>query len=96
MQIHPLSDRVLLRGVEAETTTKSGIILSVNAAKERPNIYEVIAFGPGRMSKDGVLEKIELSVGDRVLAGQYSGDEVEVDGAKYRIVAYEYILARLG
>jgi co-chaperonin GroES (HSP10) len=48
------------------------------------------------VSKDGVLEKIELSVGDRVLAGQYSGDEVEVDGAKYRIVAYEYILARLG
>jgi chaperonin GroEL len=69
MQIHPLSDRVLLRGVEAETTTKSGIILSVNAAKERPNIYEVIAFGPGRVTKDGTLEKIELSIGDRVLVG---------------------------
>lgn len=95
MKISPLSDRVLLKGVEAETTTKSGIILTANAAKDRPNLYEVVAVGPGRTDKDGKLEQIDLSPGDRVLSGQYSGDEIELDGTKYRIVGYEYILAKL-
>lgn len=95
MQIHPLSDRVLLRGVEAETVTKSGIYLPENANKERPHIYEVVAIGPGKKDKDGNLTTIDLEVGDRVISGQYSGDEVEVDKTKYKIVGYEYILAKL-
>lgn len=95
MQISPLSDRVLLKGVEAENVTKSGIILPANANKERPNLYEVVAVGPGKKDKDGNLITIDLKTGDKVLSGQYSGDEVEVDGTKYKIVAYEYILAKV-
>ncbi len=95
MQIQPLSDRVLLRGVEPENVTKSGILIPSNANKERPNVYEVIAIGPGREDKNGKMISIELSPGDKVLSGQYSGDEVELDGQKYRIVGYEYILAKL-
>ena len=95
MKIQPLSDRVLLKAVEAENVTKSGIILPQNANKERPNLYEVVAVGPGREDANGKLQKIDLKAGDRVLSGQYSGDEVEVDGMKYKIVAYEYILAKL-
>ena len=95
MNIHPLSDRVLLKGVEAETVTKSGIILSVNAQKDKPHMYEVVAVGPGKLDDSGKLSTIDLKPGDRVLSGQYSGDEVEVDGQKYKIVAFEYILAKL-
>ena len=95
MNIQPLSDRVLLKGVEAETVTKSGIYLPENANKERPYIYEVVAVGPGKKDKEGNLMTIDLKVGDRVLSGQYSGDEVEVDKMKYKIVAFEYILAKV-
>lgn len=95
MQIQPLSDRVLLRGVEAEMVTKSGIYLPENANKERPHIYEVVAIGPGKKDKDGNTVTIDLKVGDHVISGQYSGDEVEVDKLKYKIVGYEYILAKV-
>jgi len=95
MQIQPLSDRVLLRGVEAESVTKSGIYLPENANKERPYMYEVVAVGPGKKDKDGNMITIDLKPGDRVISGQYSGDEVDVDKVKYKIVGYEYILARV-
>lgn len=95
MQIQPLSDRVLLREVEAENVTKSGILIPSSANKERSNVYEVVAVGPGREDKDGKMIVIDLVPGDKVLCGQYSGDEVELDGQKYKIVAYEYILAKL-
>ncbi len=95
MHIEPLSDRVLLKGLEAENVTKSGIILPASANKERPYIYEVVAVGPGKTDKDGKLVTIDLKTGDKVLSGQYSGDEVELDGQKYKIVAYEYILAKV-
>ncbi|MDD5198139.1 MAG: co-chaperone GroES [Candidatus Gracilibacteria bacterium] len=95
MQIQPLSDRVLLRGVEAEMVTKSGIYLPENANKERPHIYEVVAIGPGKKDKDGNTVTIDLKVGDQVISGQYSGDEVEVNKLKYKIVGYEYILAKV-
>jgi chaperonin GroES len=96
MHIQPLSDRVLLRGVEAEMVTKSGIYLPENANKERPHIYEVVAIGPGKKDKDGNLVTIDLKVGDQVISGQYSGDEVEIDKLKYKIVGFDYILAKLG
>jgi chaperonin GroES len=95
MQIQPLADRVLLKGVEPETVTKSGIILPQTANKERPYAYEVVAVGPGKRDKDGNVVTIDLKPGDKVLSGQYSGDEVEVDGTKYKIVAFEYILAKI-
>ena len=95
MNIQPLSDRVLLRGVEAEMVTKSGIYLPENANKERPHIYEVVAIGPGKKDKDGNMMTIDLKVWDQVISGQYSWDEVEVDKLKYKIVGFDYILAKL-
>lgn len=60
MQIQPMSDRVLLRGVEAEKVTKSGIYIPESANKERPNMYEVVAVGPGKKDKDGNMITIDL------------------------------------
>lgn len=77
-QITPLSDRVLLRPIDADKVTASGIIIPDSANKERPSLYEVITVGPGKVDKDGNLQKIDLQKGDRVISGQYSGDDVKV------------------
>ena len=91
MSIKPLADRVVIRFVEAEETTKSGIILA-GTAKEKPIIAEVIAVGPG-----GVVEGKEVTmyvnVGDKVLISRYSGTEVKLDGVEYTIVRQNDILA---
>lgn len=94
-KITPLSDRVLLRPVEADKITASGIILPDSANKESPSLYEVISFGPGRTDKNGVEIKIDLKKWDRVISGQYSWDDVKVGDTTYKIVAYEYILAKI-
>ena len=91
MNVKPLADRVVIRFVEAEETTKSGIILA-GTAKEKPIIAEVIAVGPG-----GVVEGKEITmyvnVGDKVLISRYSGTEVKLDGVEYTIVRQNDILA---
>ena len=91
MNLKPLSDRVVIKRVAAEETTKSGIILT-SAAQEKPQIYEVIAVGPGGIV-DG--EKVEMMVkaGDRVITGKYTGTEVKVDGEELTIVKQNDILA---
>ena len=91
MTIKPLSDRVVLKTVEAEETTKSGIILTASA-KEKPEISEVVAVGPGGLV-DGVEVKMNVKVGDRVIIAKYSGTEVKVDGVEYAIVRQADILA---
>ena len=91
MTIKPLSDRVVIKTVEAEETTKSGIILTA-AAQEKPQVAEVVAVGPGGLV-DGKEVKMMLKVGDKVLTGKYSGTEVKVDGVEYRIVRQDDILA---
>lgn len=91
MTIKPLSDRVVIKTVEAEETTKSGIILTA-AAQEKPQVAEVIAVGPGGIV-DGKEIKMMLKAGDRVLTGKYSGTEVKVDGVEYKIVRQDDILA---
>lgn len=88
MKIQPLSDRVLLKAVEKESITNSGIYIPEGSNKERPYIYEVIAVWPGKKDKE-----MTVSVGDKVLSGQYAGDDVKVDGEEYKIVWIEYILA---
>ena len=95
MLIRPLSDRVLLKWVEAENVTKSGILLPITTQKDRPNMYEVVAVWPVKEDKNGKIITIDLKAGDLVLSGQYSGDEVVVDEVKYKIVSFEYILAKL-
>lgn len=91
MKIKPLSDRVVIKMVEAEETTKSGIILS-GSAKEKPQVAEVIAVGPGG-TVDGKEVKMYVKKGDHVLTSKYSGTEVKVDGEDYIIVRQNDILA---
>ena len=93
MKLKPLADRVVLKMVETEETTKSGIILTA-AAKEKPQVAEVIAVGPGGMV-DGKEVAMTVKVGDKVLYGKYSGTEVTVDGKEYLIVRESDIFAIL-
>ncbi|HIT31261.1 MAG TPA: co-chaperone GroES [Candidatus Enterenecus stercoripullorum] len=91
MTLKPLSDRVILKAVEAEETTKGGIILT-SSAKEKPEMAEVVAVGPGGMV-DGKEVVMTVKVGDKVLTSKYSGTEVKVDGEEYTIVRQGDILA---
>lgn len=91
MTIRPLVDRVVIKSVEAEETTKSGIILTA-AAQEKPSIAEIVAVGPGGMV-DGKEVKMFVKVGDKVLISKYSGTEVKIDGIEYSIVRQDDILA---
>ena len=91
MNLKPLSDRVILKALEAEEKTKGGIILTANA-KEKPEMAEVVAVGPGGVV-DGKEVVMTVKVGDRVLTSKYSGTEVKVDGEKYTIVRQNDILA---
>ncbi|MCL2034214.1 MAG: co-chaperone GroES [Oscillospiraceae bacterium] len=91
MTIKPLGDRVVLKLIEAEETTKSGIILA-GTAKEKPQIAEVMAVGPGGIV-DGKDVEMYVDEGDKVLTSKYSGTEVKIDGDEYTIVRQSDILA---
>ena len=91
MNIKPLADKVVIKMVETEETTKSGIILT-GSAKEKPQVAEVVAVGPGKV-KDGTLVKPEVKVGDKVLTNKYAGTEVKMDGVEYTILGEDDILA---
>lgn len=91
MSIKPLADRVVLRFVEAEETTKGGIILA-GAAKEKPQVAEVVAVGPGG-NVEGKDITMYVKVGDKVLITRYGGTEVKLDGVEYTIVRQNDILA---
>ena len=91
MNIKPLLDRVVLKSVEAEETTKSGIILTASA-KEKPEIAQVVAVGPGGMVDGNQVDMI-VKVGDKVITAKYSGTEVKIDGEQYSIVRQSDILA---
>lgn len=91
MKIKPLADRVVIKMVEAEETTKSGIILA-GSAKEKPQVAEVMAVGPGGLV-DGKEVSMHVKVGDRVLISKYAGTEVKLDGVEYTILRQSDILA---
>ena len=91
MTIKPLFDKVVLKTAEVEETTKSGIIL-VAATKEKPQVSEVVAVGPGGMV-NGNEVKMTLKVGDKVIVGKYAGTEVKIDGEEYSIVSQSDVLA---
>ena len=91
MKLKPLADRVVVKMVEAEETTKSGIILTASA-KEKPQIAEIISVGPGGVV-DGKEVKMYVNVGDKVITSKYSGTEVKIDGEEYTIVRQNDILA---
>ncbi len=92
MKLVPLADRVVLKQVEAEEVTKSGIVLP-GSAKEKPQTAEVLAVGPGGLDKDGNTVKMEVSVGNKVIYSKYAGTEVKLDGVEYIIVKQSDILA---
>ena len=92
MNIKPLGDRVVVKLVEAEEKTKTGIFLTASA-QEKPQVAEVVAVGPGAHTDDGKLIPMEVKVGDKVITGKYSGTEVKMDGVEYTIVKQNDILA---
>ena len=92
MNIKPLADRVVVKLVEAEEKTKTGIFLTASA-QEKPQVAEVVAVGPGTHTDDGKLIPMEVKVGDKVITSKYSGTEVKVDGVEYTIVKQSDILA---
>lgn len=87
MSIKPLADRVVIKMLEAEETTKSGIVLP-GTAKEKPQVAEVVAVGPGTEDV-----KMEVKTGDKVLISKYAGTEVKIDGEQYTILKQGDILA---
>ena len=91
MKLMPLQDRVVVKLVEAEETTKSGIILT-GSAKEKPVVSEVVAVGPGGVV-DGKEVTMYVEVGDKVVISNYAGTEVKLDGEEYKIVRQNDILA---
>ncbi len=91
MTMKPLADRVVIKMVEAEETTKSGIILA-GTAKEKPQVAEVVAVGPGG-NVEGKDVTMYVKVGDKVITGKYAGTEVKMDGVEYTIVRQSDILA---
>ena len=91
MKLVPLADKVIVKMVEAEQTTKSGIILA-SSAVEKPQMAEIVAVGPGGLV-DGKEVKMTVQPGQKVIAGKYSGTEVKVDGEEYTIIRQSDILA---
>lgn len=91
MKINPLGDRVVIKNLEAEETTKGGLILT-NSAKEKPQMAQVLAVGPGG-NVDGKEIKMQVKEGQKVIYSKYAGTEVKLDGQEYIIVRQSDILA---
>lgn len=91
MTLKPLADKVVVKRMEAEEKTKSGLYLS-SGAQEKPEMYEVVAVGPGGVV-DGNEIKMEVAVGEKILLGKYTGTTVKIDGEEYTIVRQNDILA---
>jgi chaperonin GroES len=94
MKVIPLHDRVLVKRLEAEETTKGGIIIP-DTAKEKPQEAEVIAVGQGRVAEDGKVLPLDVKKGDKVLIGKFSGTEVTIEGEEHVILREEEILAKI-
>jgi len=92
MALKPLGDRLVVRPLDAQEKTKSGLVLP-DTAKEKPQEAKVIAVGAGRLLDDGTLKPLEIKHGDRVLYGKYSGAEVNVEGEDYLILREDDVLA---
>ncbi|MCX6106407.1 MAG: co-chaperone GroES [Proteobacteria bacterium] len=94
MKIRPLQDRILVKRLQGEEKTASGIIIPDNA-KEKPQEAEVIAVGAGKVLDDGKLRKPDVKVGDRVLFSKYAGSEVKIDGHEHLILREDDLLGVL-
>ena len=94
VSITPLEDRVLVRPLDAEQTTASGLVIP-DTAKEKPQEGEVLAVGPGRF-EDGQRLPLDVAVGDKVIYSKYGGTEVKYDGEEYLILSARDLLAKVG
>lgn len=92
MKLKPLGDRVIIKVLEKEEKTSSGIVLP-DKAKEKPQEGEVMAVGPGRILEDGTRVQMEVKVGDKVVFSKYAGSEIKIDGEEYLILRQDDILA---
>lgn len=91
-KIVPIDGRVVLKGVEAEETTASGIIIP-GAKEEKPKIFDVVAISEGRVLDDGSVKKHVLKVGQKCVCSQYAGDDITVDDVEYKIISEDSITA---
>lgn len=94
MNIRPLYDRIVVKRIEEQETTRSGIIIP-DSAKEKPQEGEVMATGQGKRLEDGTLVPLEVKTGDRILFGKYSGNEITLEGTDYIIMREDDVLAIL-
>ena len=92
MKLRPLGDRVIVKRLDNERQTASGIVIPESAA-EKPDQGTVVAVGPGRRSDDGTVLPLDLKVGDKVLFGKYAGQSVKVDGDEVLVIREEEVLA---
>jgi chaperonin GroES len=94
MKIRPLYDRIVVKRIEEQETTRNGIIIP-DSAKEKPQEGEVIAIGKGKRLEDGQLVALDIKAGDRILFGKYSGNEIKLDGIEYIIMREDDVLGVL-
>ncbi len=91
MKIRPLQDRIIVKRIDEEETTKGGIIIP-DSAKEKPQEGKVIAVGKGKILEDGKLQKLDAKKGDRVLFAKYSGSEITIEGEEHLIIREDDVL----
>ena len=91
MKIRPLQDRIIVKRIDEEKTTKGGIIIP-DSAKEKPQEGKVIAVGKGKILEDGKLQKLDAKKGDRVLFAKYSGTEITIEGEEHLIIREDDVL----
>ena len=94
MNIRPLYDRIVVKRIEEQETTRSGIIIP-DSAQEKPQEAEVVAVGHGKRLEDGKLVALDVKVGDRILFGKYSGNDIRVDGEEFLIMREDDVLGVL-
>ena len=94
MNIRPLYDRIVVKRIEEKAMTRSGIIIP-DSAKEKPQEGEVMAIGKGKRLDDGKMVALDVKVGDRILFGKYSGNEIKLDGTEYIIMREDDVLGIL-
>jgi len=95
MKIRPLYDRIVTKRIDEQETIRGGIIIP-DSAKEKPQEAEVIAVGHGKRLENGELVPLDVKVGDRILFGKYTGNEIRLDGEEYIIMREEDVLGILG
>jgi len=93
-QLEPLGDRIVVRPIKREETTKSGIILP-DTAKEKPQEGEVIAVGPGKLTDDGMRIEMEVKKGDKIMYAKYAGTEIKLDDEELLILRESDVLAKV-